>query len=223
MKCGTWPITTRRPLLTLACCLLLAAGPTEPAIYTNDFAKAAVGKVPDDIMVLDGGFAVREFDGNKCLELSPDPIGSYGCLFGPEGLAAMEVRARIWAAPRGKRFPEFGIGAGGIGGYKLILCPARAMLELRKGDDVVMSVPFKWTAAGWTWFQLQVEPNDKGGWLARGRAWAEGQKQPREWMLLRQDAQMPSDGRASLWGDDFSEQPIRFDDLSVSSISVAKS
>jgi hypothetical protein len=33
-----------------------------------------------------------------------------------------------------------------------------------------------------------------------------------------EDTETPSAGKASLWGSDFSEQPIRFDDLSVAQV-----
>ncbi|HXE53721.1 MAG TPA: hypothetical protein VN541_11925, partial [Tepidisphaeraceae bacterium] len=107
--------------LLLASLVLLGAG--QPSgntkVYRNDFEKAEQGKVPPDMTVLDGTFTVREVDGNKCLELAGDPLGSFGVLFGPERITAMDVKARIWAAAKGKRFPEFGIGAGDAGGYKL--------------------------------------------------------------------------------------------------------
>src|SRR5262245_25516972 len=48
--------------------LVLAAADSKP-IYQNDFTSAALNKVPDDMLVLDGGFAVKEENGNKFLEL----------------------------------------------------------------------------------------------------------------------------------------------------------
>jgi hypothetical protein len=196
---------------------LLAA---DAAPYANDFEKADIGKVPEDVMVLDGTFAVREVDGNKCLELAGDPVGSFGALFGPDGLVAMDVKARIWAAGAGKRFPEVGIGANDAGGYKLFAVLARHILELRKGDDPVASAPFQWDSGKWTWYRLRVEPRDGKTWQIRGKAWPDGQKEPENWMITAQDTETPSAGKASLWGSDFSEQPIRFDDLSVVQVTL---
>jgi hypothetical protein len=48
-----------------------------------------------------------------------------------------------------------------------------------------------------------------------GKAWTQGQNEPDKWMISATDTEAPSAGKASLWGSDFSEQPIRFDDLSV--------
>src|ERR1041384_8315991 len=38
-------------------------------LYQNDFSKGEVGKLPDDMLLLDGGFAVQEVSGNKVLQL----------------------------------------------------------------------------------------------------------------------------------------------------------
>ena len=67
-----------RILMFCGLAIFLIGAEASPTAYTNDFEKAEVGKVPDELMVLDGTFAVREVDGNKCLELAPDPVGSYG-------------------------------------------------------------------------------------------------------------------------------------------------
>lgn len=199
--------------------LLIAA--TQPAgtakSYNNDFEKAVAGKVPPDIAVLDGTFAVREVNGNKCLELAGDPIGSFGALFGPEGISAMDVRARIWAAATGKRYPEFGIGAGDAGGFKLFLAPGQRIVEIRKGDQARTSAPTDWHSGTWTWLRLRVA-KDKSGWTIDGKAWSDGQSEPQNWAITYHDSQTPSVGKASIWGSDFSEQPIRFDDLSVTPI-----
>ena len=207
----------RHGLLARATCavlLLIATGArTPPANYFNDFEKERIGRVPDDLMVLDGVFAVRAVDDNKCLELAGDPIGSFGALFGPEAAAATDVKARVWAASTGKRFPEFGIGAGGAGGYRLLLAPGRHALELRKGEDTKTLVAADWRSRSWTWFRLRVE-RYQGGWAVRGKVWPQGRNEPANWMIETADPEPPG-GKASVWANDFSEQPIRFDDLSV--------
>jgi hypothetical protein len=193
---------------------ILVMGAGASPTYTNDFEKAEVGKTPDDLMVLDGTFAVKEVEGNKCLELAPDPIGSYGALFGPDGLTAMEVKARIWAASSGKRFPEFGIGSDDAGGYKLFVVPAKHNIELRKGDDPMASAPFEWKDGAWSWLRLHVEQKDNR-WAISGKAWTQGANEPADWTITAADNDAPSAGKASIWGSDYSEKPIRFDDLSV--------
>lgn len=205
----------RGTLFVCSLAMLLIGAEPSVSSYHNDFEKAEVGKAPEDMMILDGTFAVREVEGNKCLELAPDPVGSYGALFGPEGMTAMDVKARIWAASSGKRFPEAGIGVDDAGGYKLFLVPAKHALELRKGDDPVASVPFDWKDGQWTWLRLRVEPKGEKQWIVSGKAWANGQNEPEKWTITASDVEAPSAGKASLWGSDYSERPIRFDDLYV--------
>jgi hypothetical protein len=195
--------------------VLLAADAPSPIAYSNDFEKAEIGKVPDEFMVLDGPFAVRQVDGNKCLELAGDPIGAFGALFGPAGITGSEVSARIWAAPTGKRFPEFGIGANDAGGYKLMLLPGQHKLELRKGDAAAGTSNFEWSPSSWTCFKLRIAQVNQS-WIVQGKAWKQGQAEPTEWPLTVHDPEAPSPGRASIWGNDYSERPIRFDDLRVS-------
>jgi len=60
-------------------------------LYENNFEKAAVGKVPEDFLVLDGSFAVKEEGGNKFLELPGAPLESFGVQFGPAEASDLAV------------------------------------------------------------------------------------------------------------------------------------
>src|SRR5258708_672354 len=51
------------------------AKPAEKILYENNFEKAEIGKVPDDLLVLEGAFVVQEESGNKFLELPGAPLG----------------------------------------------------------------------------------------------------------------------------------------------------
>src|SRR5262245_25448962 len=98
-------------------CLVFADEPKK--LYENNFEKDEVDEVPEDFLVLDGGFAVKEEGGNKFLELPGAPLDTYGVLFGPTEAANVSVSARIYGAGKGRRFPAFAIGANGGGGLKL--------------------------------------------------------------------------------------------------------
>lgn len=203
-----------RPIATVAaclCCLALA----EAGSYSTDFSNAEIGKVPQDMQVINGAFAVAEFNGDKVLELPGEPIDTFGVLFGPKNQAEVTVGARVQSDATGRRFPEFGIGAGDIGGYKLLLIPAQKRLELRKGDDPVATAPYTWASASWTELRLRIQKTDDGTSKIEGKAWTGGQPEPQAWTVLAQDKQPPPAGRASVWGIPFSGKPIRFDDLTV--------
>src|SRR5438128_10392220 len=107
-------------------------------LYENDFEKAELNKVPDDFLVLDGQFAVKEEGGNKFLELPGAPLDTFGALFGPTDKEGNAVSARISGTGKGRRYPTFAVGLNGQGtsAYKLQVTPAKKALELFKGDEV---------------------------------------------------------------------------------------
>ena len=201
--------------IVLLACLATTAADSPPREYKNTFEAAALGKVADDVMVLDGAFSIVSDAGNKCLELSGDPVGEFGALLGPAFGFAVDVRARVWAAATGKRFPEFGIGAGDAGGFKLFVAPGRHVMELRGGEDTRASAPVEWKSGTWTWLRLRIEPQGSQGWMVQGKVWPEDQKEPERWTISARATAAPPAGRVSLWGETFSEQPIRFDDLTA--------
>src|SRR6266571_4054518 len=121
-------------------------------LYENDFEKAALDKVPDDFLVLDGQFAVKEEGGNKFLELPGAPLDTFGVLFGPTEKEGTAVSARIFGTGKGRRYPTFAVGLNGQGtsAYRLQVSPAKKALELFKGDEVKATVPYEWKSGTWT-------------------------------------------------------------------------
>ena len=128
-------------IFTFGLAAVLVAADAKP-LYENNFEKADVGKVPEDFLVLDGGFVVKEESGNKFLELPGAPLDNFGVLFGPTETANVAVSARIHGTGKGRRFPAFGVGLNGVGGYKIQITPAKKVIELFKGEDVVASAPY---------------------------------------------------------------------------------
>jgi hypothetical protein len=184
-------------------------------LYENNFEKAEVDKVPEDFLVLDGGFAVKEEGGNKFLELPGAPLDTYGVLFGPTEAANVSVSARIFGTGKGRRFPAFGIGANGVGGLKLQISAAKKLVELYKGEDVVASAPYTWEPGTWTALRLEVRKVKDGEFKVQGKAWKHDAKEPASWLIEHTLKDNLPAGRASIWGNPFSGTPIRFDDLTV--------
>jgi hypothetical protein len=199
----------------VAACAWLSVGAAEK--YHSDFSAAEIGKLPADVQAVTGGFTVAEFEKDKVLELPGEPLDVFGLLFGPAEQVDTDVRARAWGASSGRRYPEFGVGTGDVGGYRLLLLPGQKKLELRKGDDAVTSVDASqpWKSGTWAWLRLRVSKKGEGRWTVEGKWWPAGASEPEAWQISHEAGETPQAGRASVWAIPFSGTPIRFDDLSA--------
>ncbi len=209
-------------LLTAIAVLIFAASPvfagdSGKTLFSNNFEKAEAGPAPQDFLVLDGDFSVKESEGNKYLELPGAPLDNFGVLFGPTTNAGVCVSARIFGTSKGRRFPQFGVGLDGQNGFKLKILPAKDTLEIYRGDDSVASVPFHWKSGEWTVFKLQIRQTDASTWKVEGKAWPQSGTEPAAWLISFEDKTAPRPGRPSIWGSPVSGTPIRFDDLVLTS------
>lgn len=182
----------------------------QDAVYKNDFESGEVGKVPADMMVLDGGFKVVDDNGNKVLELPGAPLETFGLLFGPTEKDNRTVTARVFGTTKGRRAPTFSIGLCGVGGYKLQVSPGKKALELYKAGDVKTSVPFDWQTGKWTQLTLTVRKTKDAEWTIEATALPIGAAVTK---LSFVDTEEPSAGRASIGGSPYATTPIRYDDL----------
>ena len=211
-------MSTRAPLWLL---LALLSYPTRlgladtKSLYENNFTQAEVGKVPGDMLVLDGAFAVRQEGDEKFLELPGAPLDSYGVLFASAEKEGVCVAARVFGTAKGRRFPTFGLGLNGASGYRLVVAPGKKALELYKGDTVEASVPFDWASGEWTQLRLRVRKTGEKAWKIEGKAWAQNATEPTAWTVSWDESEPPRAGKAALFGNPFSGTPIRYDDLSV--------
>jgi hypothetical protein len=207
-----WPILQ---ILALSfACIPLSSNAQTNVLYKNDFEQAAIGKVPEDFLVLDGGFTVAQSDGNKFLELPGTPLDSYAVQFGPAGRAGLSVSARIKGTGTGRRFPTFGVGLNGAAGYRLQISPAKKMIELFKDQELKGSSNFDWKPGEWTFLKLQTKAAGSG-FAIQAKAWTGGEPEPGNWMVSVTDSEEPNSGRPSVFGSPFSGKPIQFDDLVV--------
>ncbi len=190
-------------------------------LYENNFEKAALDKVPEDFLVLDGQFAVKEEGGNKFLELPGAPLDTFGVLFGPTEKEGTAVSARIFGTSKGRRYPTFAVGLNGQGtsAYRLQVSPAKKALELFKGDELKATVTYEWQSGAWTRLRLQVRKVKDGQWRVDGKAWVD--KEPSAWLVSFDEKEQPVAGKGSIWGSPYATTPIRFDDLKVASATDA--
>src|SRR5688572_10403719 len=187
-------------------------------LYQNDFSKGEVGKLPDEMLLLDGGFAVQEVAGKKVLQLPGAPLETFGVLFGPTETANMSVSARVHSSKKGRREPAFAVGLNGNAGYKLQISAAKKLVELYKGDEVVAREPLSWESDSWTMLKLQVRKVKDGEYAVEGKVWKHGAPEPEKWTVTYAEKIEPIAGRASIWGNPFAGTPISFDDLVVSAL-----
>ena len=206
-------------------------------LYRTDFEAIDVGAEPEGFMIIDGQFAVREFEGGKVFELPGSPLETFGFLFGPnftlnedgtkfkagakpEQVAEWDgavVTARAHGAKQGRRFPTFSVGLCGVSGYKLRVAPMKRAIEIVRGDDVVATKEYDWASGAWARLKLQVRVAD-GRWIAEGKVWKDGDAEPAEWQITHESDQKPNPGKASAWAAPFSGQPVRFDDVLVEAV-----
>lgn len=189
--------------------------PAAKPLYECDFEKAELDKVPDDMMVLDGVWAVKARDGNKLLELPGAPLDSFGVLFGPAQKENVWVTGRVFGTAKGRRQPTFGVGLGGVGGFRLLVAPGKAAIEIWRGDELVTSASHSWQTAAWTQIKLQLRKVKDGEWAVEGKAWKDGTPEPQGWQISHVEKAEPAQGRAAVWGSPHSGTPIQFDDLKV--------
>ena len=198
-------------LIGLAALTLYAAEP----LYQTNFEKTKTGEVPEDFLVLDGDFAVKQEEGNKYLELPGAPLDAFGFMFGPSARHGNEISARMFGTKKGRRYPVFGIALNGVNGYRLQVAPAKRAIELLKGSAVMAKVPFRWGGGEWLRLALRVEQTGAAEWTVSGRGWADGKKAPAKPTITHKETKEPRNGKPSIWGSPYSGTPIRYDDIVV--------
>lgn len=193
--------------------------PSGLVLYENNLEKAEVGKLPDEFMVQEGNFAVKDLGTNKVLELPGAPLETFGLFFGTAESSDVFVSAKIFGTSKGRRFPTFGVGLNGPSGYRLMIAPAKKTLELYRNDEFQTSVPCEWKSGEWLNFKLQVRKNKEASeWQVEGKVWDAGAKEPAAWCVTFVEKTEPIAGRASACGSPLSGTPIWFDDFSVARI-----
>ena len=195
-----------------------ANSPSATVLYSQDFEKLTAGPLPEEFMVLGGEFVVKAESTNKFLELPGSPLDSFAVQFGPGEKENVAVGARILGMAKGRRTPAFGVGLGGVSGFKLQVSPGKKVLELLKDQEAKTDVSFEWKSGEWVHLRLQVRKLKDGEWKIEGKAWMQGSAEPKEWMISFDEKEDPIPGKASVLGSPFAGTPIWFDDLVVEKI-----
>ncbi|MEY5026285.1 MAG: hypothetical protein RLZZ244_1813 [Verrucomicrobiota bacterium] len=191
-----------------------AARAADTTLFEQNFESVEAGALPKEFLPLAGEFQVRVEGGNHLVELPGSPLDTYGALFGPSHGDSGVVEGRFRGTKQGRKFPTFGISLRGAGGYRLQVSPGKGQLEIYKGDEPLVGVPFTWESGSWTWLRLSLRKAAQGsGWLVEGWVWKEGEKPPQEASVKLDLSGDPAAGRAAIWGSPYAGTPIYFDDL----------
>ncbi len=192
------------------------ASDQEEGIRKYDFESEELeGKLPKSLLVLSGTFSMEAEGENHVLKLHETPLYTHGLLIGEESSNNLSIAARIRSVNQRRTMPRFGVGLNGIGGYKLRVTPAKRLLELYKGKEVVKQIEFEWTPGTWTWLALEIRQLDESKWQINGKAWCDCAVEPEEWMLSYDETSQPFEGPPSLWGTPYSSKPIFYDDIVI--------
>ncbi len=200
--------------LALALSLLPLAGSlaADSILFEQNFNALAAGPLPKEFLALAGEFGVAVEGNDHFLELPGSPLDTFGALFGASNGDPASLEARFFGTKQGRKFPTFGLSLRGAGGYRLQVSPGKGQLEIYKGDDPLVGVPFNWQTGAWTWLRLNLTKQG-GGWLIEGRAWTEGGTAPADAQIRWEVPTEGTPGRAAIWGSPYSGTPIRFDDI----------
>ena len=205
-------------IFIIAAIIVLTGSPDDTVLFESDFEIANLDSVPEELMVLAGGFSVKDTGGNKALELPGDPLEDFGALFGPAESDSIAVRARIYSERSKRLAPRFGVGLNGVGGYRLLVTPGQNQVQLLKDQQTLASAPFESKLSTWTSLHLQIRKVSEGKWIVEGRVWTDETPEPKDWSISFEVSEVPPAGKASIWGAPYSGKPIIFDDLSVISL-----
>jgi hypothetical protein len=184
-------------------------------LYVNNFEKAEIGSVPEDLMVLGGEFAVKRDGTNQFLELPGAPLDSFAVQFGPATNSEVAVNARVLGTNKGRRAPTFGVGLGGVSGWKLQVSPGKKALELLKDQEIKATVNYEWEPGVWTQLHLEIRQAKDGQWNVVGKVWRQDEAEPKAASISFVEMEEPVTGRASLLASPFAGTPIWFDELRV--------
>lgn len=199
-----------------------AAQPAATVLYANDFEKATVGATPDDMMVLGGEFTVKSSGTNQFLELPGSPLDSFAVQFGPAVQDAVAVSARIYGTSKGRRAPTFGVGLGGVSGWKLQVSPGKKAVELLKDQELKATVAYDWKSGAWTQLWLEIRKVKDGEWKIEGKVWTSGESEPKSPLITADEKEEPISGKASILGSPFAGTPVWYDDLKVQALPPAQ-
>ncbi len=204
-----------------ACCLMAFLVPAglsaqemkNTVINADDWAE---GEAPKEVFVVDGTIKIAVRDGNKALMVDPNPITDASAQLAESAAGNASVEAKVLAIKRGRSTPRFGVSVHGMSGHRLIVNPAKKLIELVRNDQTLASIPYDWTSEAWLKLKLEAKKGEGAAWTITGKAWAADAAEPAEAQIKFEDKGLKGQGKCAVWATPFSGEPVFFDDIKIS-------
>ena len=186
--------------------------------FAEDFSKLAVGSEPENLFILDGAYAVKQEEGEKCLSLPGSPVGDFGLLFGPRvRQKELSLSFSFLSSKKGRRYPSIAAGLGGVRSYRFRFNAATRQIVLLRGENEIGKALFNWESGAWCQVRFQALPEDGDNTRIRLKLWKRGIKEPAKWLFDILDDQAFAGGKCALWAYPYAGTPIHFDELRIES------
>jgi hypothetical protein len=210
-------------LFTAVSRVLWAQDAAVPEPYKADFNALELGKLPSDMMVVDGEFEIKVEGSGKALAMKAEPLTDGTVLVGKSVKHGGSITAKIKASSVKRRHPKFGLSLGGTSGFRLKVAVAEKLLEITKEDERKATVPLdEWKSGEWIHLELRAQVQADGKWLVEGFFWPETGKKPEKATVTFLSEEALPTGKAGLVAAPFSGTEILFDDVVVTPFAEKK-
>lgn len=202
--------------LLLAACVLASSLHAQQVqtfdIKADDWAE---GEPPKEVFVVDGTIKIAAHEGNKAIVIDPNPITDASAQLGSSAAGSASIEARVLATKRGRSTPRFGVSVHGLSGHRLLVNPAKKVIELVKNDQTLATVPHTWTSGAWLKLKLEAKKGAGEAWIITGKVWPADAAEPAEPLIKHEDKALKGQGKCAIWATPFSGEPVFFDDIKI--------
>lgn len=205
-------------LLFSAACLFAATTLSAQQMQTVEIKADdwAEGEPPKEVFVVDGTIKIAARDGNKAIVVDPNPITDASAQLATSAAGNASIEAKVFAIKRGRSTPRFGISVHGMSGHRLIVNPAKKLVELVRNDETLASIPYTWTSEAWLKLKLEAQKGEGTAWNITGKVWLADGAEPAEPQIQHADKGLKGQGKCAVWATPFSGEPVFFDDIKIS-------
>jgi len=187
-------------------------------ITADDWAE---GEVPKEVFVVDGTVKIAALEGNKAIVVDPNPITDASAQLATSAAGNASIEAKVFAIKRGRSTPRFGVSVHGMSGHRLLVNPAKKLIELVRNDQTLASIPYTWASEVWLKLKLEAKKGEGTAWSITGKAWPADAAEPAEPQIKHEDKGLKGQGKCAVWATPFSGEPVYFDDIKISVESAA--